>query len=600
MGKSDSSLDILGERFDTSPTPTLYVGPTEKFIREQWEPRITDLLENTVLREKAAKGHDAKISRKVISGVPLRLAHGGSSSALKSDPFGLAITDEADELMANVKGAGDPIRLIDRRGDTYADFVHYVTSTPSEGPVDIEHDETSGFDFWADVDLGEVASVVWRLWQSGTRYHWAWPCPHCDEFFIPRFRLLKWAKPVTDDGREKRADPSTARHTAHIDCPRCGAEIVDDAEGETKSAMNARGVYVAPGQSVTAAGEVLGEAPDSWTLSYWVSGLASPFVSWGERAAQYVEAVNSGDPGEVQAVINGSFGELYAAGTGTAIPEWRELERLKPAAPSNFMIGEVPAWTRFLTLAADVQKDRLIYGIRAWGARSTSALVDLGEVWGDTAHLDVWDELGLILTNGVSGYPIRLAAVDSGFRPGNPKQVPENMVYSFCQRHRAARPTKGQSTLAGRPVRPSKIEAKVNWRGNVETIGIELFHVDTDYFKRQVHERIVRPTDQPGAFLLPDDVPDYYLQQLVSEARVKRPGGKPEWVKRSKENHFFDVEAMQAALGWMGGAQRMVEGRNPPPPEDAMEIAPSIPAPVATRPTLSDRASKWSAALNGR
>ena len=43
-------------------------------------------------------------TRKMIAGVPLRLAHAGSSTAPKSDPAGLAITDEADELMRNVKG----------------------------------------------------------------------------------------------------------------------------------------------------------------------------------------------------------------------------------------------------------------------------------------------------------------------------------------------------------------------------------------------------------------------------------------------------------------------------------------------------------------
>ena len=43
-----------------------------------------------------------------------------------------------------------------------------------------------------------------------------------------------------------------ARRTAHLDCPRCGAEIRDEAKAE----MNARGVYVAPGQSVDPDGTV--------------------------------------------------------------------------------------------------------------------------------------------------------------------------------------------------------------------------------------------------------------------------------------------------------------------------------------------------------
>lgn len=572
MGKSDGTLDIIGERFDTSPVPTLYLGPTKQFLQDQWEPRIMDLLDGTKsLRGKVARGKRMKVLRKLISGVPLRLAHGGSSTALKSDPFGLALTDEADELMANVKGAGDPVRLVDRRGDTYADFVHYVTSTPSEGPSDVEVDPESGLEFWADIDPQEIASTIWRIWQSGTRYHWAWPCPHCSEYFIPRFRCLKWEKPK-GDGREMKSDAVLARRTAHLQCPQgCADPITDNHKAE----MNARGVYVAPGQSVRQDGTVVGTPPESWTLSYWVSGLASPFQTWGDRAAEYVEAVRSGEQAEIQAVVNGAMGELYAPGSGD-VPEWRELEKLKdPKQP--YVLGEVPKWVKFLTLACDVQKDRLIFGIRGWGHRSTSCLVQLGEIWGSTAEEEVWEEFEEVLLDRYDGHPIRLALIDSGFRPGNPKQVPENRVYSFCQRHaRICRPTKGRDSLQGRPIRPSQIEARVNWRGKLEVVGIELFHVDTDYFKRSVHERLRWPVDEPGAFYLPDDAPDYYLQQLVSEARIRRPGGRPVWVQRAKENHFFDIEAMQAAAGWFLGAQRITEPRAEPrtPEVVAAAVAP--------------------------
>lgn len=552
-GKTDGVLDLIGERFDTSPVPTIYLGPTRKFIEEQIEPRIMDLLnEAKGLSRKVARGRRMRLSRKVISGVPLRLAHGGSSAAMKSDPFGLAFTDEADEMMANVKGAGDPIRLIDKRGETYSDFVHYVTSTPTEGPSDVEVDEESGLEFWAEIDAGEISSAIWRLWQSGTQYHWAWPCPHCGEYFIPRLKSLKWRKPIGADGKERPSDPALARDSAHFDCPRCGCEIVE----EHRAGMNSRGVYVAPGQHVLKDGEVVGEPPDALILSYWVSGLASPFKTLGERAAEYVDAVRSGSGDEIQAVVNGSFGELYAPGSGD-VPEWRELESLKPVA-APYLMGEVPAWARFLTLACDVQGNRLVYTIRGWGARATSGLIRADEIWGNTATEDPWEQLDEVILDRYDGFPIRLAMIDSGFRPGNPKNVPENRVYSFCSRHpNICRPTKGRSSLAGRPIKPSKIEAKVNWRGKLENVGIEIFHLDTDYFKRQVHEKFKWPVDQPGAWLLPDDAPDAFLQSMVSEARIKKPGGAPVWVRRSKENHFFDCEAMQAAAGWWLGAQRL-------------------------------------------
>ena len=554
MGKTDSILDIVGERFDTAPVPTLYVGPTRSFVREQIAPRFDDFLRDTpALRRKLLLNRQTALTRKKIAGVPLRLAFGGSSAALKSDPIGLAITDEVDEMLRNVKGAGDPVGLVDQRGDTFPDFCHFKTSTPSLGASEVVMDDESQLEFWAEIDPQEVESAIWRLWQAGTRHHWAWPCPHCGEYFIPRHRNLFWAKEVGPDGRERPSDAGRARATAHLICPRCGCEIYE----ESKAEMNAAGVYVAPGQRVAPGGVIIGPEPEALTISYWVSGLASPFVTFGDRAAAYVEAVRQHSQEKIQAVVNGGFGELFAPGGGD-VPEWRTLEGLK-AQDQPYLLGECPEWVQAVTLACDVQANRLVYGLRGWGPAGTSCLLQIGELWGDTVSEAPWEELSAILRAGYAGHAIRLALIDSGFRPGKPTAVPENRVYSWCSLHRmVARPTKGRASLAGRPILPSKIEAVVNWRGRVEKAGIELLHLDTDYFKRALHEKMRWPVDQPGAFLLPVDVPDYYLQQLVSEARIRRPGGRPIWVRRSRENHFLDVEAMQQAAGWHIGAHRFV------------------------------------------
>jgi hypothetical protein len=52
-------------------------------------------------------------------------------------------------------------------------------------------------------------------------------------------------------------------------------------------------------------------------------------------------------------------------------------------------------------------------------------------------------------------------------------------------------------------------------------------------------------------------VDDDYCHQLVSEARLKQPTGRVEWVQRSRDNHFLDCEAMQAAAGYLLNVQRI-------------------------------------------
>jgi phage terminase large subunit GpA-like protein len=67
---------------------------------------------------------------------------------LEVEPAALALVDEYDEMLANVKGQGDPLGLVEARGETYADFVTAITSTPSRGLIETELDERSGLRFW--------------------------------------------------------------------------------------------------------------------------------------------------------------------------------------------------------------------------------------------------------------------------------------------------------------------------------------------------------------------------------------------------------------------------------------------------------------------
>lgn len=562
-GKSETFLDVIGQRLDQAPAPILYVGPNKQFLTEQWEPRIMDLLDQAPsLSRKVARGKRMTKTRKMIAGVPLRLAHAGSSTALKSDPAALALTDEADELMANVKGQGNPIGLVDRRGDTYADFVHAIVSTPSEGPSDVEVDAESGLSFWRAQDPQDLSSTIWKLWQQGTMYHWAWPCPHCVTFFIPRFRDLKWPKGST---------PTQARSGAFLACPAdgCGGVILD----EHKAAMNARGVYVAPGQRITPEGEVIGDPPDSTTASFWVSGLASPFKTFGDRAAEYVEAVRSGDQKQIQTVVNGGFGELWAPSGGES-PEWAEISR--KARTASYLRGQVPDEVSVLTFACDVQKMGIYWTTRGWGPRATSWLIDHGLLRGDTAEEDIWADLADLISQPVDGLPIKLAFIDSGFRPGKVETLPINRVYEFCRQfQRRVRPTKGSSSAMRTPLITSRIE--VTRSGKAARFGLDLVRLDTDHWKSWVHERIRWPEDQVGAWHVPQDVEDDFCMQMVSEARVKHPSGRASWVQRSKANHYLDCEAQQAAAGHMLNVQRIPA--RPRPEAEPEDDLPSVPAP---------------------
>lgn len=595
-GKTETFLDIIGERLDNRPMPIIYVGPSKEFVTDQFEPRLVELFRQApTLGRKVLGGIDSKKQKRTlkrVNGTRLRLAHAGSSTALKSDPASFALVDEYDEMLRNVKGQGDPLGLVEARGDTYADFTTGIVSTPSNGMVEVERDPVSGLEFWAAADSDDVKSPIWRLWQEGTRHHWCWQCPTCRTFFVPRFSLMQWPKNAT---------PAQARREAYLRCPNNGCVIED----HHKAQMNARGVHVAPGQKVDADGVVTGEPPDSSTLSFWVSGLASPFVSFGQRVETYLTALRSNESAKIQTAMNAQFGEVYVDGVGD-VPAWEVIYENR----QEYRRGTVAEAARYITFGGDVQKNRIIWVARAWGYRATSWLVNDGELMGNTAEPEIWSDLAELLRTPIDGALIKLAFIDSGFRPGKKEGVPVNRVYEFCRRHRRfAFPTKGSSHVMLRPLVKSTIE--VTQQGKVAPYGLELIRLDPDHWKSFVHERLRWPHDQAGAWHIHNDVSEDYCRQLVAEARVMTPSGKPQWVTRSRENHYLDAEAMAAAAGHMLNVQHLRGSLGVAPPSgdaqpakpvDAMPPAsrpvPAPAAPVVARKTQAERFAEMARRLN--
>lgn len=488
--------------------------------------------EARTLAQKVVRGRKMKKTRKVVAGVPIRLAHAGSSTALKSDPAALAIVDEIDEMLKNVRGQGDPLGLITARGFTYADFCAYVASTPSRGMIKSEIDKKTGLEFWTVAEALDVESAIWKLYQQGTMYHWAWPCPHCGTYFIPRMKHLKWPK---------GAKAAEAAKDAYLECPASGC-IIEDSE---RKGMNARGVYVAPGQHIDKDGEVHGPVPDNNTISYWSSGLCSPFVTLGQRAEAYIEALASGEEDKLQTAINAGFGECYSMGmTGETLELPTVLEKKSP-----YKVGQVPLDILRLTAGVDVGKRTIHFSIRGWGSGGSSWLVDYGMLMGHTGQPEIWDDLYAALSRDFDGLVVERALVDSGWRPEKLDHGDENVIYEFARNYPwLVWPTKGHDKQ-GSPIIPRQIEVTTD--GKKLPGGQTLYHLDTDFFKQMVQSRIRAEIGRPGCFYLPHDVEQAYCESMISENRTINPETlKVKWVRRSRDNHYWDAECLAAAAGY--------------------------------------------------
>ncbi|MCB1329215.1 MAG: phage terminase large subunit family protein [Maritimibacter sp.] len=554
-GKTDTVLDVIGQRLDQRPTPILYVGPSAEFNRDQFEPRLRRMIDESAgLTSKLVRGRREKKTLKTVAGVRVRLASAASSTSLKSDPAGLALIDEYDEMLKNIRGQGDPLGLVEARGDTYADFCTIITSTPGQGVVETEEIEAGTdedgnlitLEFFAIGDPVEIESPIWRLFQEGTRHHWAWHCPHCGVPFIPMRKHLHWAPGST---------PVQAAKTAYLLCPHNGCIIEDDAQGSVKAAMNAGGFMIAPGQTVEDA-KAGRDVPENRTYSQWSSGLASPFVSWGERAERLVKAEMSGEEDKRQTAVNANFGEVYSPFVSGDMPDWQSLLKHR----GDYGPGDLPAGVLRLAMGVDVQKRGLYFVIRGFGARGASWLIDHGFLIGDTDEDDVWLDLANLMLDPIQGHHIEKVFIDSGFRPDKPEAGSIHRVYDFCRRYSfIATACKGRSTMGGAPYTVSKIEVKPD--GRRRPFSMKLVMLDTDFFKSLVHSRIKTPIEAPGAFHLHREADEDYVRQLLSEVRLVEPGkSKPVWKQVKRANHLLDCEALAAAAGFSLNVQRLPDG----------------------------------------
>jgi len=511
MGKTEAIFNIIGHRFDDGPyTPTLYIGPTEKQVKSISRDRVDKMLRSTPsLWEKTEKGQRYGVGEKWIAGVRLGFAWAGSATELASHPAGLVLVDERSRMVSDVGGEGDPVVLASARAKNFPNRKIGIFSTPTE----------------------EGVCPTWSLFESGEINLLAFPCLECLEYFVPVLALLQWPEGCT---------PDQALKQAYVVCPHCGG-IHTDNEKSTQLGAAQFIRHRRISRDEKSDGAVFGkylpdpDAPTLRTAGYWISGLASPWVSFGETAKKVIEAHKSGSIETIQGVVNTYGGELFRE-QGDA-PDWLEVLENRDDYPPR----TIPRGVQVITLGADVQKYGIYYVIRGWGHNSESWLLDQDYLTGQTDHDAVWNALRNVIQAPILDRPIDRAFIDSGYRPGDVVVRPDHAVYTFCRAiPGVAYPTKGRDVL-DRPYYFRAIDYTVG--GATIKGGVKLCHINTDFFKRWVHSRIKWPEGESGAWHLHNETTEDYARQVVAEELVTRASsGRMIWVIRDRNNHYFDCE----------------------------------------------------------
>lgn len=526
MGKSEVLLNILGHRFDDGPrVPALIIQPTAKAAKSFSDDRLRKLLENTPsLWQKLEKGQRNRLTEKFIGGVAMRLAWSGSATELSSHPCGLVLLDERDRMESDVGGEGDPAILAKARGKNYPRFKMAIVSTPTI----------------------EDASPIQAHFDDGSKEFFEWQCPECKGWHRPQIKYLKWPNKST---------PDIAERETTYGCPWCGAILPDRIKGT----LNERGRFHQYLRNQDGDYEPDPEPPPLGPArSYWVSGLCSPWMTFGKVARELVGAYRSFEDERIQSVINTYGGEVYR--TRGDAPDWEEVKACVLPLPR----GKVPPAAQVAVLGADVQRDCIYYVVRMFGPNMESWLVDHGQLFGSTEFDDVWLALANIIHKPIQDRIIRRAFVDSGYKPGSDGyRRPDHMVYRFCHRMGGiCYPTKGHDTQ-DLPVKKSAIDITID--GKILKNGLQLWHLDTDYFKSFIHSRIRWPAAaDTGGWHLHSDTDDDYCRQMVSEEVITKASGRRLWIsRRSRPNHYLDAEVNVLGAAHSLNLQHLKEDTNP-------------------------------------
>ncbi|WP_338325120.1 terminase gpA endonuclease subunit [Pseudomonas syringae] len=567
MGKSVTMENVCGHRLDEDPTPIMYVAPTAPLLKSTVVPKFMDMILGCKSLLSKYSVSTSTTFVKWIGATKLRFAWAGSPTELAADSAGLVLVDEVDRIV-NTK-EGDTLEIIEARGDAYVDSKIGYTATPLRGKITKGKDERTGFWHWSIAKPEAVSSKIWRLWQSGTRREWAIPCPHCKHYFIPWSELLWWP----GKGTPEECSPDEAEQSARLVCPAHGCMIED----RWRPWMNRRGVAIAPGEKVSMGEDgkplLTGTADTEGFTHYsiWISGLCSFAAkkSYGFLAKKLLGAMRSGDTATLQGVYNTGFGECYSESGDS--PTWQAVKEQRFGYPEGHIL--MPPSRIFTTV--DVQKNRLVYVTRAWYPAMGSALLEHGELWGDTEQVAVWDELGDLLNRDFHGHPITVMGVDVGYR--------DDAVYNFIHENPGRVIAMRGRNVLPMPYRKESVE--VNKLGKVRKRGDSRWAFDSPLAKRWVQSRMNVPDNRPGWWLLHQQVTEDYCKQIVGEEWREAQG---EFVQVG-ENHYLDCEAMQYILALREKLHRRKAGvLNRAQLKDALKIKRAEPTALEAEEAISD------------
>lgn len=561
FGKTEGFLNILAHGIKYRPADALVFQPTQSlaldFAERRIENKMLDVSPDLRAEIGADRSDDKRLTKTFRNGMMVSVAW-PVTGQLSSRPVPTILIDERDSMADDIGGEGDPVMLAKKRAETFGrNAVIAVASSPKR----------------------EDYSGIVPLFHAGEQNLFHWRCPHCAEHFTPGFDAER--KPTSAHlFIPEGADEETARQSARVVCPHCGAMI----DERLKFELNKSGLWLAKGQSIDRDGRISGAAPRTRIASYWFHGLFVNTKRWGEIAAELVAArreyERTQDETKLKTVHQTTLGVVYKslASAAEAVDPEDLRARAEPLA-----LEIVPAWAAFVTAAIDVQGNRFDVKFMAWGNGGKASIVAFFQIFktvdeeGRDRLLDPanraedWDMLFEQVVDrefAVAGTEAKLRALKIAIDSGGVAGV-TGQAYEFYLRARRRQAHKRIMLIKGRglgQLRANRSAPLVAWsliesdlRGRKLKKGFKLHTLNVDALKDMAAARLRETAPGPRYLHIPQDLPARWYEEVTAEARRK----DGTWEKLRPRNEAWDLLVYNlAAFVQLGGFR--IDWSNPP------------------------------------
>lgn len=529
--------------------------PDMAMANDKWKEDILPVLDKMSYRKfmptkgDGSRGGRVKEAVRFKNGATLRFMTGGSSDQGRAAfTARVLVVTEVDGMDYSVETSreADKVSQLEGRVKAFGDLARtYLEST-------------------ATIKEGRI----WREYILGTESKLAIRCPHCKRHVSPeRESLVGW--------RDAPDEMSAAESSAYF-CPNCGQEWSE----EDRRLANIDSLLIHRGQEVASDGQIVGEAPRTYTLGFRWNAVNNLFRSAANVGREEWRAARDTNEDNAERKMRQ---QTWAMPYEPASFQTTPLDAQALASRvNNFRRGLIPGSAKWLTIGLDLGKYLCHWSATAWGDHATGWLIDYGRLEIATNELGFERALMAALRDFretcKAGWPqgdvmLQPAQVwiDLGWAES------QDTVFAFCSE---CLQSGGQTMFMGSLGRGAGQEVRTGYRQPKSTGNVVKFvgdrydithypeqnalvaNVDANHWKSWLHERLSCPQNEPGAmtfFQAPQREHFTFAKHLTAEREVQEfKAGKGMirfWERVSQNNHWFDSTYNACAAGHLCGVR---------------------------------------------